>query len=137
MMNEEASQLQSRKRGSFERWLTPRLWSDPSWSSDVREGSEEGWDESAASTKGLGPARPSECQDVCLVAQSCLTLCDFVDCSPPGSSVRGILQARVLGWVPIPFSMSFPDPGIEAASTALQADSYCLSHLGGPKCQGD
>ena len=34
-----------------------------------------------------------------LVGQSCLTLCDPVDCSPPGSSVHGILQARVLEWV--------------------------------------
>ena len=33
------------------------------------------------------------------VAQSCLTLCDPQDCSPPGSSVRGILQARILEWV--------------------------------------
>ena len=39
-----------------------------------------------------------------LVAQSCLTLCDPIDCSPPGSSVRGILQARILEWVAIPFS---------------------------------
>ena len=38
------------------------------------------------------------------VAQSCLTLCDPVDCSPPGSSVCGILQARILEWVAIPFS---------------------------------
>ena len=33
--------------------------------------------------------------------QSCLTLCDPVDCSPPGSSVHGILQARVLEWVAV------------------------------------
>jgi len=33
--------------------------------------------------------------------QSCLTLCDPVDCSPPGSSVHGILQARILEWVAI------------------------------------
>ena len=39
-----------------------------------------------------------------LVTQSCLTLCDPVDCSPPGSSVHGILQARVLEWVAISFS---------------------------------
>lgn len=39
-----------------------------------------------------------------LVAQLCLTLCDPVDCSPPGSSVRGILQARILEWVAISFS---------------------------------
>jgi len=38
------------------------------------------------------------------VAQSCLTLCNPMDCSPPGSSVHGILQARILEWVAIPFS---------------------------------
>ena len=37
-------------------------------------------------------------------AQSCLTPCDPVDCSPPGSSVQGILQARILEWVVISFS---------------------------------
>ena len=45
------------------------------------------------------------CMCVCvLVAQSCLTLCDPMDCSPPGSSVHGILQARILEWVAILFS---------------------------------
>ena len=39
-----------------------------------------------------------------LVAQTCLTLCNPMDCSPPGSSVHGILQARILGWVAIPLS---------------------------------
>ena len=39
-----------------------------------------------------------------LIAQSCPILCDFMDCSPPGSSVHGILQARILEWVAIPFS---------------------------------
>ena len=34
------------------------------------------------------------------VAQLCLTLCDFIDCSLPGSSVHGILQARILEWLP-------------------------------------
>ena len=38
------------------------------------------------------------------VAQSCPTLCDPVDCSPPDSSIHGILQARVLEWVAISFS---------------------------------
>ena len=38
------------------------------------------------------------------VAQSCPTLWDPVDCSPPGSSVHGILQARILEWVAIFFS---------------------------------
>ena len=39
------------------------------------------------------------------VAQLCPTLCDLVDCSPPGSSVHGILQARVLEWGAIAFSV--------------------------------
>ena len=39
-----------------------------------------------------------------LVTKLCLTLCDPMDCSPPASSVRGILQARILEWVAIPFS---------------------------------
>ena len=39
-----------------------------------------------------------------LVTQSCPTLCYPMDCSPPGSSVHGILQARILEWVAIPFS---------------------------------
>ena len=38
------------------------------------------------------------------VTQSCLTLYNPMDCSPPGSSVHGILQARRLEWVAIPFS---------------------------------
>ena len=49
-----------------------------------------------------------------LVAQSCPTLFDPMDCSLPDSSVHGILQAIILEWVAIPFSRDFPDPGIEA-----------------------
>ena len=40
---------------------------------------------------------------MCLVTQSCLTLCNPMECSPPVSSVHGILQARILEWVAIPF----------------------------------
>ena len=45
-----------------------------------------------------------------LVAQSCLTLCNTMDCSPPGSSVCGIFQARILEWVAIPFSKGSSQP---------------------------
>ena len=38
------------------------------------------------------------------VAQSCLTLSGLMDCSPPGSSIHGIFQARILEWVAISFS---------------------------------
>ena len=40
----------------------------------------------------------------CLVTQLCSTLCDNMDCGPPGSSVHGIFQARLLEWVAISFS---------------------------------
>jgi len=40
------------------------------------------------------------------VTQSCLILCDPVDCSLPGSSIHGIFQARVLEWVAIAFSVA-------------------------------
>ena len=45
-----------------------------------------------------------------LVAQSCLTLCNPMDCNLPGSSVCGILQARILEWVAIPFSRRSSQP---------------------------
>ena len=41
---------------------------------------------------------------MCSVDQSCLILCDPIDCSPPDSSVHGIFQARILDWVAMPFS---------------------------------
>ena len=58
-----------------------------------------------------------------LVAQLCMTLCKPMDCSSPGSSVHGILQARIPEWVAIPFSKDLPDPRIEPRSLSLQADS--------------
>ena len=45
-----------------------------------------------------------------LVAQSCWTLCGSMDCSPPGSFVHGIFQARILEWVAIPFSRGTSQP---------------------------
>ena len=42
--------------------------------------------------------------------QSCLTLCNPMDCSPPGSSVHGIFQARILQWVAIPSSRGSAQP---------------------------
>ena len=52
-----------------------------------------------------------------------LTLCGPMDCSLPGSSVQGILQARILKWVAILSLGNLPDPGIEPRSPALQANS--------------
>ena len=58
-----------------------------------------------------------------LVAQSCLTLCNGVDCRPPGSSVRGILQSRILEWVALPFSRGSSQPRDRTWVSSLQADS--------------
>ena len=66
-----------------------------------------------------------------------------MDCSPPGSSVCGILQARILEWVPFPTLGDLPDPGIEptspapsalaggffATSTTWEAPQYTVTHV--------
>ena len=63
------------------------------------------------------------CVCVCmLVTQSCPTLCNPMDYSPPGSSVHRILQARILELVATPSPVDLSGPGIEPRSPALQAD---------------
>ena len=49
------------------------------------------------------------CVYVCSVAKSCLTLCDPMDCSPPGSFLHGIFQARLPGGLPCPSPGDLPD----------------------------
>ena len=69
----------------------------------------------------------------CMYAQSWLTLCDPLDCSPPGSSLRGIFQARILEWVSISFSRDSSQSRIKLMSPVspeLQAVLYLLSHQG-------
>ena len=51
-----------------------------------------------------------KCKVKVFVTQLCPTLCDPMDCSPPGSSVRGVLQARTLEWVAIPFARGSSQP---------------------------
>ena len=63
------------------------------------------------------------CNVLCLVTQLCPTLCNPMDCSLPGPSVHGILQARILEWVTMPSSRDLPDPEIGPGSPALQTDS--------------
>ena len=55
---------------------------------------------------------------MCLVAQSCLTLCDPVDCS---SSVHGVIQARMLERVELPPPGDLSDPGVKLASPVFPA----------------
>ena len=68
---------------------------------------------------------------VCVYLLVCDPLQPYpMDGSPPGSSVHGISQARLLEWVAIFYSRDLPNPGIEPTSPALQADSLPPSHLG-------
>ena len=56
---------------------------------------------------------------VCKVASVCLTICNPMDCSPPGSSIHGILQARILEWVAMSFSRRSSWP----------RDQTCVSYI--------
>ena len=67
-----------------------------------------------------------------LVIQSCPTLCDPKDCSLSGSFVHGILQARLLERIAIPFSRGSSWRGIKPGSSALQADSLLSEPPGKP-----
>ena len=68
-----------------------------------------------------------------LVAQSCLTLLKPHDCSPQGSFVHRILQARILEWVAILFSRGSSWPRVGPGSPALQADSLLSEPPGKPQ----
>ena len=67
---------------------------------------------------------------VCSVAH--VSLCGPMDCSPPGSSIHGILQARILE-LPLPIPGNLPNPRIEPMSSALQTDSLPLAPTGKPR----
>ena len=85
--------------------------------------------ESQSSPRGVLPAG----EVLLLVAQSCLTLCDPMDCNPSGSSVlHGILQARILEWVVMPSSRGSSQP----RSPAFQADSLPAEPSGKRKSTG-
>ena len=78
------------------------------------------------------------CVCVCMCAQwlqSCLTLCDSMDSTPPGSSVHGILQARILDWVAISSfrGSSWPKDRTHISGVSrIAGDSFLLSYLGIP-----
>ena len=72
-----------------------------------------------------------------LVAQLCQTLCDPMDCSPPGLSVHAILQARKLEWVAIPFSRGTSRCRDGIWHSALQVDPLPSESPGKPiYCKG-
>ena len=63
-----------------------------------------------------------------LVAQLCLILSDPADCSPPGSSVPGILQARILEWVAMCFFRGSSHPGLNLVLLHCRQILYHVSH---------
>ena len=65
-------------------------------------------------------------------AKSCPTHCDPVDCSPPGSSVHGVLQARILEWVAISFSRGSSQPRDQAEVSCLAGRFFTLWATGKP-----
>ena len=71
---------------------------------------------------------------MCLVTQLCLTLCDYMDCSPPDSSVHGILQGRILEWVASRSLLQgiFPTQGSNPGLLHCRQILYQLSYQGSP-----
>ena len=64
----------------------------------------------------------------CLVVSNSCDSCDPVECSPPGLSVHGILQARILEWVAIPFSRGSSQPRDRTHVSHIAGRFYLLSH---------
>ena len=82
------------------------------------------WNESLCCTHGTNTTL--QINYVCVCAQSCLTLCDPMDYSLPGSSLYGIFQARILEWV-------FPTQVLNSDLPHCRWILYHLSHQGSPK----
>ena len=104
------------------------------------------WDGPKAKPMGFWQKRKAEksscvpgsvCMHACVCAQSFqsgLNLCDAMDCSLPGSSVHGILQARLLEWVAMPSSRGSSQPRDWTQVSCIAGGSfYPLSHLGSPQ----
>ena len=70
-----------------------------------------------------------------LAAQSCPTLCDPADCSLPGFSVHGILQARILGWIAIPFSRGTSQPRNRTLVSCITGRFFTVWATGTSLCQ--
>ena len=78
------------------------------------------------------------CCYCCLVAKSCLTLCDPMDCSPPGPSDHGIFQARILEWVAISFSRGSSQPRNQTCVSCIGSKFFTAEppgkHVGKYNC---
>ena len=137
--------LTSHSRMSSSRWVITLTWLSWSWSSFLYRSSvyschlfchnrillnHRNWWRSDT-RYGVGDPEKHDAQQnmsdtegsiqwACSVAQLCLTLCNPMDCSPPGSSVHGILQVRMLEWIAISFSRA----------SSQSRDSTHVSYIG-------
>ena len=114
---------QKREKKSYPEHLRWPWWHQDVW----RRMQEKGKGDGASTLSFITYSSLYVCVCV-LVAQSCLTLCDPMHCSPPGSSVHGILQARILEWVAIPF----PTQGLNLGLLHCRQMFYHQSHQGSP-----
>ena len=131
--NGSSSSWRGREGEGVRRWRSGCFWilgiQHPLWK----------WSRKHQQSKPKARVRITPCVCVCvcvcvLVDQSCLILCDPMDCSPPGSSVHGILQARILEWVAIPFSRgSFQPRDWTCVFCIGRRILCCLSHHGSPE----
>ena len=102
-----------------------RLYQDKWWA----QGQETGKNLIFSEERSLDPV----CVCVCVHAQPCPTLCDPMDCSPPGSSIHGISQARILEWVAISYSRGSSRPRDQTHISCIgKRICLSLSHLGHP-----
>ena len=101
----EEEAIEPRLEQLFTRWAT--LGKGVSVTGNVSTGLPTS---SLASPSSRELSHESSQPKIVLVAQSCWILYDPIDCSPPGSSVHGLLQVRMLEWVAIPFSRGSSQP---------------------------
>ena len=96
----------------WETWVWSLDWEDPLEKGTQYPGLENSLDRETWQTTVHGVTKSRTClsdfQIHCVLAtQLCLTLCNSMDYSPPGSSIHGILQARTLEWVAISFCIKY------------------------------
>ena len=97
----------------------------------MKDGDEDSTTKATTLSAGGSWWSPAKKKVEVLVAQLCLTLCNPMDYSPPGSSVQGILQVKILKWVAISFSRGiFPTQGWNLGLLHCRQILYSLSHQG-------
>ena len=101
------------------------------WASEIQGQGTSHWDYSL--TKGIGISHSQGCVCVCVSCQLCPTLWDPMDCSPPSSSVHGILQVGILEWVAISFSRWSFWPRDWTQISCIEADALPSELLGKPR----